>query len=203
MNPFVAVILICLNRVAPEACDETTAADVLSIGVESELACVMGWQDVVARSALAAEIGRTAYVKTLCRRAGTDPRKPGAPRYIRNRPGRPLFARVSPQNTFRRKRMIGRTLAVAVAVLLSTQVQAQTNQNGPGPAQGVVSGPAAGTPTSMRSPQAGPLETKHQRHAVRNQSQSVRNKTHQAADKSNGETGATGSSSPRYAPAPR
>ena len=80
MNPFVAVILICLNRVAPEACDETTAADVLSIGVESELACVMGWQDVVARSALAAEIGRTAYVKTLCRRAGTDPRKPGAPR---------------------------------------------------------------------------------------------------------------------------
>ena len=80
MNPFVAVILICLNTVAPEACDETTAADVLSTGVENELSCVMGWQDVVARSALAAEIGRTAYVKTLCRRAGADPRKPGAPR---------------------------------------------------------------------------------------------------------------------------
>jgi hypothetical protein len=30
MNPFVAVILICLNTVSPEACDETTAADVLS-----------------------------------------------------------------------------------------------------------------------------------------------------------------------------
>src|SRR5260370_19727051 len=98
MNPFVAVILICLNRVAREACDETTVADVLSIGVESELSCVMGWQDVVARSALAAEIGRTAYVKTLCRRAAADPRKPGAPRYIRNRPGRPLFARVSPKH---------------------------------------------------------------------------------------------------------
>jgi hypothetical protein len=69
MNPFIAVILICLNTVAPEACDETTAADVLPTGVESELSCVMGWQDVVARSALAAEIGRTAYVKTLCRRA--------------------------------------------------------------------------------------------------------------------------------------
>ena len=80
MNPFVAVILICLNTVAPEACDETTAADVLSTGVENELSCVMGWQDVVARSALAAEIGRTAYVKTLCRRAGSDPGKPGAPR---------------------------------------------------------------------------------------------------------------------------
>ena len=74
------VILICLNAVASAACDETTAADVLSTGVENELSCVMGWQDVVARSALAAEIGRTAYVKTLCRRAGTDPRKPGAPR---------------------------------------------------------------------------------------------------------------------------
>jgi hypothetical protein len=64
MNPFVAVILICLN----------------TTGVENELSCVMGWQDVVARSALAAEIGRTAYVKTLCRRAGADPSKPGMPR---------------------------------------------------------------------------------------------------------------------------
>jgi hypothetical protein len=47
MNPFVAVILICLNTVALEACDETTAADVLSTGVENELSCAMGWQDVV------------------------------------------------------------------------------------------------------------------------------------------------------------
>jgi hypothetical protein len=99
--------------------------------------------------------------------------------------------------------MIGRRLAVAVAVLLSTQVQAQTNQNGPGPAQGVVSSPAAGSPTSMRSPQAGPLETKHQRKAVGLQSQSARGKTHQAAGKNHDETGATGSSSPRCAPVPR
>ena len=99
--------------------------------------------------------------------------------------------------------MIGRTLAVAVAVLLSTQVQAQTNQSGPDPAQGVVSGTAAGSPTSMRSPQAGPLETKHQRKTVGQQSQSVRNKTHHSAGKNNDETGATGSSSPRYAPASR
>jgi hypothetical protein len=80
MNPFVAVILICLNTIASEACDETTAADVLSTGVENELSCVMGWQDVVARSALAAEIGRTAYVKTLCRRAAAEPSKPGMAR---------------------------------------------------------------------------------------------------------------------------
>lgn len=80
MNPFIAVILICLNTVASEACDETTAADVMSSGVESELACVMGWQDVVARSALASEVGRTAYVKTLCRRASAAPVKPAPPR---------------------------------------------------------------------------------------------------------------------------
>jgi hypothetical protein len=69
MYPFVAVVLICLNSLAPAACDETTAADVMSNEVENELSCVMGWQDVVARSALAREIGRTAYVKTLCRSA--------------------------------------------------------------------------------------------------------------------------------------
>lgn len=69
MHAFVAVILICLNSVAAEACDEKTASDVLSTGVESELSCVMGWQDVVAQSAFASEVGRTAYVKTLCRRA--------------------------------------------------------------------------------------------------------------------------------------
>jgi hypothetical protein len=52
----------------------------LSTGVENELSCVMGWQDVVARSALAAEVGRTAYVKTLCRRAAAAPEKAGVPR---------------------------------------------------------------------------------------------------------------------------
>jgi hypothetical protein len=100
-------------------------------------------------------------------------------------------------------RMSGKILAFAATLLLSTQVHAQTNQNGPGPAQGVTSGPAAGSPTSMRSPQAGPLETKHQRKAVHEQSQSVRNKAHQAARNNNDETGATGSSSPRYTPPPK
>lgn len=68
VNPFVAVILICPNTVGADACNETTAADVLSNGVENELSCVMGWQGVIARSALAHEIGKTAYVKTICRR---------------------------------------------------------------------------------------------------------------------------------------
>jgi hypothetical protein len=74
--PFVAVILVCLNSVTPSACNEKTAVDVLSNGVESELSCVMGWQDVIARSALAHEVGKTAYVKTLCRRAGAETGKP-------------------------------------------------------------------------------------------------------------------------------
>jgi hypothetical protein len=80
VNPFVAVILICLNTVPPESCNETTAADVLSNGVESELACVMGWQDVVARSALAHEIGKTAYLKTLCRHRRAEGVQPASPR---------------------------------------------------------------------------------------------------------------------------
>jgi len=53
------MILICLNTVAPEACDERTAADVLSTGVESELFCVMDWQDVAACSGSPERRGRS------------------------------------------------------------------------------------------------------------------------------------------------
>jgi hypothetical protein len=74
--PFVAVILVCLNSVMPWACNEKTAVDVLSNGVESELSCVMGWQDVIARSALAQQVGKTVYVKTLCRRSGAETGQP-------------------------------------------------------------------------------------------------------------------------------
>ena len=88
--------------------------------------------------------------------------------------------------------MIGKTAAAAAVLLLSFQVQAQTT---PGAASGVTSGPAAGTPTHMNSPQAGPLETQHQRDTVRDQSQSVRNKDNQTAPSKTDETG-TGSSSP-------
>jgi hypothetical protein len=68
MDRFVGVILICLNTVAPSDCNEDTAADVLSNEVRSELDCTQGWQEVIGRSALRAEIGRSAYVKTLCHR---------------------------------------------------------------------------------------------------------------------------------------
>ena len=68
MTEFVAIILICLNTVPIEQCDERTAADVMSTVVENELGCASGWQDVIARSPLGREVGTTAYVRTICRR---------------------------------------------------------------------------------------------------------------------------------------
>ena len=72
MGGFVAIVLICQMSVAADACSEKTAIDVMSIRVASELECTTGWQDVIARSAFAGDIGRTSYVKTLCRRAATE-----------------------------------------------------------------------------------------------------------------------------------
>jgi len=93
--------------------------------------------------------------------------------------------------------MIGKTVVALAVLLWSTQIYAQTNQ---GSAPGVTSGPAAGTPTHMNSPQAGPLETQHQRDAVRDQSQSVRNKDNQMAPGKDADTGTAGSSSPGRPP---
>jgi len=78
MDRFVAIILICLSSVPPDNCTEETAADVIANEVRSEIDCTMGWQEDVSRSALRDEIGKTAYVKTLCRRA--PPRAESAPR---------------------------------------------------------------------------------------------------------------------------
>jgi hypothetical protein len=75
MNGFVAIVLICHMSVASEACTEKTALDVMSIRVDSELECTTGWQDLVARSAFAGDIGRSSYVKTLCRRAAQEQRR--------------------------------------------------------------------------------------------------------------------------------
>jgi len=68
MDTFIGVILICLTSVSPPDCNEETAVDVLSNKVGSALDCTMGWQEVIGRSALRDEVGRSAYVKTLCRR---------------------------------------------------------------------------------------------------------------------------------------
>src|SRR5262245_45175074 len=118
----------------------------------------------------------------------------GEPALTGTGPARLLFA----NSKLRRNCMIGKTLvAIAAALLLSAQLHPQTNQ---GTAPDVTSGPAAGTPAHMNSPQAGPLETPHQRDMVGDQSQSVRDKADQKAKQmtpgKNDETGATGSSSP-------
>jgi hypothetical protein len=76
VDRFVGVILICFNTTPPDACTEKTAVDVISGEVSSELGCIGGWQEDIGRSALRDEIGRTAYVKTLCRRIPADNAKP-------------------------------------------------------------------------------------------------------------------------------
>lgn len=72
MPGFQAIILVCLSTIAVDACNETNATDVLSRHVDSELSCVTGWQDVIARSAQAADVGEQTYVRTLCRRLTGD-----------------------------------------------------------------------------------------------------------------------------------
>jgi hypothetical protein len=102
--------------------------------------------------------------------------------------------------------MIGKALTITAALLLSGQAFAQTNPAGANAAAGATSGPAAGSPATMRSPQAGPLATKHQRNVLRR----AHGATGAAAPASvprpgqrNDEREATGSSSPSYAPPPR
>ncbi len=69
MDGFQAIILVCLVALPPDQCDEQTATDVLSKHVANEMGCFSGWQDVIARSAQAYEIGKDVYVRTLCRRS--------------------------------------------------------------------------------------------------------------------------------------
>lgn len=68
MDAFAAIILICAKTTAAPDCNESTALDVLSRTVHSELACTMGWQEVIARSTLQDGLGSDTYLKTLCRR---------------------------------------------------------------------------------------------------------------------------------------
>lgn len=79
MDPFVAVVLVCLNSVPQAECDEANAADVHTVGVSNEVGCVTGWQEIIARTPLATEVGTKVYLKTLCRRSTAQaPTPPGA-----------------------------------------------------------------------------------------------------------------------------
>jgi hypothetical protein len=69
VSTFTAVVLVCLSNVSPDSCDETDAVEVRSSRVANELGCVTGWQEIMARANAAGETGRTAYLKTPCRRS--------------------------------------------------------------------------------------------------------------------------------------
>ncbi|MCJ2013790.1 hypothetical protein [Methylobacterium sp. J-076] len=68
MNVFIAVVLVCANTVAQEACTDTEALEVRKVRVANELGCATGWQEIIARTDLREDIGKSAYLKTECRR---------------------------------------------------------------------------------------------------------------------------------------
>lgn len=68
MNAFIAVVLVCANTIPQEACTDDKASEVRKVRVTNELGCTGGWQEIIARTDLSEEIGKTAYLKTECRR---------------------------------------------------------------------------------------------------------------------------------------
>ncbi|WP_264047190.1 hypothetical protein [Methylobacterium flocculans] len=68
MNAFIAVVLVCANGIPIEACTDDRASEVRKVRVANELGCTNGWQEIIARTDLRDEIGRTSYLKTECRR---------------------------------------------------------------------------------------------------------------------------------------
>ena len=68
MNAFIAVVLVCANGLAQEACTDAEALEVRKVRVANELGCATGWQEIIARTDLREDIGKTAYLKTECRR---------------------------------------------------------------------------------------------------------------------------------------
>ncbi|MDP4025902.1 hypothetical protein Q8W71_25040 [Methylobacterium sp. NEAU 140] len=68
MPAFIAVVLVCANGLAQQACTEAAALEVRKVRVANELGCATGWQEIIARTELREEIGKSAYLKTACRR---------------------------------------------------------------------------------------------------------------------------------------
>ena len=68
MNAFIAVVLVCANGLAQEACTDDKASEVRKVRVANELGCTNGWQEIIARTDLRDEVGKTSYLKTECRR---------------------------------------------------------------------------------------------------------------------------------------
>ena len=68
MNTFIAVVLVCANAIPIESCSDERASEVRKVRVSNELGCTNGWQEIISRTDIGEEIGKTAYLKTECRR---------------------------------------------------------------------------------------------------------------------------------------
>ena len=68
MNAFIAVVLVCANGIPIEGCTDDKASEVRKVRVANELGCTNGWQEIIARTDLRDEVGKTSYLKTECRR---------------------------------------------------------------------------------------------------------------------------------------
>jgi hypothetical protein len=69
---FTAVLLVCQLSTTPASlCNESNAIEVTSTQVASELGCVHGWQEMIARGALKDE-SDGIYIKTLCHRSNNN-----------------------------------------------------------------------------------------------------------------------------------
>lgn len=71
MNAFIAVVLVCANAIPIEGCTDDKASEVRKVRVANELGCTNGWQEIIARTDLREEVGKTSYLKTECRRVKT------------------------------------------------------------------------------------------------------------------------------------
>jgi hypothetical protein len=71
---FTAIVLVCRLATTPaSACNESSAVDLMSTVVKSELACSRGWQEAISRGALKERVGKDYYLKTLCIRNAKAP----------------------------------------------------------------------------------------------------------------------------------
>ncbi|GJE46755.1 hypothetical protein [Methylobacterium soli] len=68
MNSFIAVVLVCANAIPTDSCTDDKAVEVRKVRVSNELGCSSGWQEIIARTDLREEVGKTTYLKTECRR---------------------------------------------------------------------------------------------------------------------------------------
>lgn len=68
MNIFLAIVFVCANAIPIQSCGEDNAQEVRKVRVSNELGCTGGWQEIIARTDLSQDVGKTAYLKTECRR---------------------------------------------------------------------------------------------------------------------------------------